>query len=135
MTTRYPLEPLLTATGLTRRNPGARSTDGTLTGHLGLAQILGVSARSITSWHTHGLTPHRADQAATHLGLHPSTIWPTWFHDTPGDHDWPADDPTLFPAPDWYTGPWPTPEPAKSPNDPPPIDQTPTGQTFPIWVA
>jgi hypothetical protein len=61
MTHRYPLEPLLKATGRTKT---------------GLARNLGLSGGSITEASTNGLSEKLADRWAVRSGLDPYCVWP-----------------------------------------------------------
>ncbi len=38
----------------------------------------GASASLVRSWRERGLSPWQADLVATHLGSHPSLLWPDW---------------------------------------------------------
>lgn len=63
MTVRWPLQPLLDATGLTA---------------YGLAHISGMNQGTIRAATAAGLTDQMADRLAVRLGWHPAMIWPGW---------------------------------------------------------
>lgn len=44
-----------------------------------LSRRSGYPLRTIQRWKTTGIPLHSADRLACRLGLHPATIWPTWF--------------------------------------------------------
>ena len=44
-----------------------------------LADLCGVSARSVGRWKVTGLSDVRADHVAIRLGVHPAAIWRNWF--------------------------------------------------------
>ena len=56
-----------------------------LEAHLGqgstttVAQRLGVTTRTVWRWRSAGLTELQADRAAIAAGLHPGTVWDTWW--------------------------------------------------------
>ncbi len=56
-----------------------------LEAHLGpestamIARSLGVSTRTVWRWRSTGLTELQADRAAIAAGLHPGTVWDTWW--------------------------------------------------------
>lgn len=85
--TRYPLEPLAAHLGITLGQIGGHQPGQHPTGMTALADRLGVVPRVLQRHRRHGLTPTLADRYAIHIGAHPATIWPTWFHDID-----PADD-------------------------------------------
>ena len=41
-----------------------------------LAELIGVSPRTIIRWRHSGVPDHQADRAAIRVGLHPANIWP-----------------------------------------------------------
>ena len=45
-----------------------------------LAERLGVSARTVWRWRASGLNPTQADRAAIALGLHPGSVWASWWN-------------------------------------------------------
>ncbi len=45
-----------------------------------LAERLGVSTRTVWRWRASGLNQTQADHAAVAVGLHPGTVWPTWWN-------------------------------------------------------
>ncbi|MEZ5278989.1 MAG: helix-turn-helix domain-containing protein [Acidimicrobiales bacterium] len=45
-----------------------------------LAERLGVSARTVWRWRATGLNPIQADHAAIKLGLHPGSVWASWWN-------------------------------------------------------
>jgi len=44
-----------------------------------LAELLGVSDRTVVRWLVVGLLDTQADRMAVRLGYHPSMLWPEWF--------------------------------------------------------
>lgn len=78
---RYPLEPLLEHLGPveTRRGHGP-PMDGRA---CALAELLGITARSVHRWSRAGLREQWADRAACRLGVHPSLIWPDYWRNSP----------------------------------------------------
>ena len=44
-----------------------------------LAEVLGVSRRTVQRWRKEGIPEHYADKLACRIGTHPSLIWETWF--------------------------------------------------------
>lgn len=62
-----------------------------------LASRLGITnLRSMRRIATRGLTERQADHFATRCGVHPASIWPSWWADANGeDDDWYADDPAM----------------------------------------
>ena len=56
-----------------------------LEAHLGpastatIARSLGVTTRTVWRWRSAGLTELQADRAAIAAGLHPGTVWDTWW--------------------------------------------------------
>ena len=55
-----------------------------LVGDTGLrkfSRLTGVSESGMKNWRKVGLTSLAADRAAVALGLHPVSLWPTWFDD------------------------------------------------------
>lgn len=61
-TLRFPLEPLTRATQTTTRRQ--------------LAQVVGVTPRTIHRWAAAGIPLYAADRAAIAAGTHPLLIWP-----------------------------------------------------------
>ena len=43
-----------------------------------MAELVGVSRRTICRWQNSGLTETQADRAACALGTHPALVWPQW---------------------------------------------------------
>lgn len=79
MTTRYELQPLAAAIGIDLNAP---TDNHHPTGHQLLAELIGVTDRTIRRWATHGIPPDRTDWLATHIaGQHPANIWPHWTDD------------------------------------------------------
>ncbi len=44
-----------------------------------IAMRLGVSARTVWRWRASGLTELQADRVAVAAGLHPGSVWDTWW--------------------------------------------------------
>jgi len=44
-----------------------------------IGRSLGVTARTVWRWRSTGLTELQADRAAIAAGLHPGTVWDTWW--------------------------------------------------------
>jgi hypothetical protein len=44
-----------------------------------VAELFGVSTRTLLRWKKNGLLFPAADRAAVRLGLHPSLVWPEWW--------------------------------------------------------
>jgi hypothetical protein len=74
-TLRWPLQPLLDATGHTP---------------YGIARALGIAQGTIRAAITCGLSDPVADKIAVRLGCHPAMIWPGWCEAAlrPLDHDY-----------------------------------------------
>lgn len=84
---RYPIEPLADALGITLGRIG-RPTDGTQDTLQTLADLIGVSLRTVKNYRTHGLTSRQADRTAIHLlHKHPAQLWPAWFRQANVDAD------------------------------------------------
>lgn len=49
-------------------------------GHAELAQLIGVSRRTVTRWAAEGVPIVSADRAAMALGLHPTEVWGRMFY-------------------------------------------------------
>lgn len=64
--TRYPLQPLLDAAGVTLN---------------GLRQLVPMNGSTYRNAREHGLTEQQADRYACALGLVPWSVWPEWLHD------------------------------------------------------
>lgn len=54
------------------------STERPMTNQL-VADILGVSERTVARWAKDGLSDRLADEVAVKLNVHPFVIWPAWF--------------------------------------------------------
>lgn len=44
----------------------------------GVAELVGVSARTVHRWKRDGLSARQADRLAVALGFHPLHLWPEW---------------------------------------------------------
>lgn len=73
---RYPLEPLLELLGPVETRAGGLVMDGRARA---LAELLGITARSVHRWSRAGMRETWADRAACRLGVHPSLIWPDYW--------------------------------------------------------
>lgn len=66
---------------------GFRHSNATLQGAIIAAPwaaiMLGVSRRTVLGWRDNGITYWDADRAATALGVHPTRLWPDWWHIEP----------------------------------------------------
>jgi hypothetical protein len=58
----------------------AKETNGCLK-HEELAQLLGVTRRTVQRWTTPGIPLHYADQLAIRLGYNPIAVWGLWWDD------------------------------------------------------
>lgn len=93
---RYPLAPLAAHLRIELHATGARSHDDrTEAGLALLADRLGIGHRWAKRMLANGLTERQADRAAIRLGLHPCTLWTSWWDDAGDDADWFTDDPRL----------------------------------------
>lgn len=76
---RYPLEPLADALGVTLGVPGRPATFDGSNGLVALAEYLEMSRGQVyTRLKRGGLDVWEADRAACKLGKHASEIWPEW---------------------------------------------------------
>lgn len=50
-----------------------------------LAELIGVSPRTVLRYLADGLSWAQADTVACRLGVHPSALWPTWLDDVEPD--------------------------------------------------
>lgn len=96
---RYPLEPLADALGVTLGVPGRRNEAPDIShGWTALAEHLGLTARQMRRRReAGGLSVWEADEAACKLDKHASEIWPEWgdelldaLDDELGGHGWSA---------------------------------------------
>lgn len=74
--TRFPLEPLAQAAGITLGQIGGHQPDDAPQGIARLAELIGCKPRWARQLRHQGLTETQADRAAAALGLHPLTVWP-----------------------------------------------------------
>ena len=74
---RFPIEPLADAAGITLGQIGGHQPDDHPSGIARLAELIGVKPRWARHLRHQGITEEQADKAATALGLHPITIWPS----------------------------------------------------------
>lgn len=96
---RYPLQPLAQQLGcalsVNGRPRADDSSEPDRTHHL--AELLGVTERTIRRYRNHGLTSRQADHYAIHLAhMHPCQLWAHWFNDEhiAADCTWPETTPT-----------------------------------------
>jgi len=86
---RWPLEPLAAFVGVRLDLDGSASTHGAydeasvepLQGAPALAEVVGVSLRTVRRWSASGLTSEAADRAATAAGTLPELLWRGWLDD------------------------------------------------------
>lgn len=81
--TRYPVDAIAKHLNIDLNQIGGHQPGQHPTGITAIAQALNVTPRYLQHARRQGLTPWQADRYACRLGVHPSTIWPTWFQDTP----------------------------------------------------
>ena len=93
--TRYPLQPLAQALGITLDQLGGHQPDNPPAGYTELAERLGITRQWVHHLSHHGLTDRSADRYAITTGHHPADIWDNWWDGADSDADWYTDDPTL----------------------------------------
>lgn len=73
---RFPFEPVEAFASIEVRKRSTRADSVGLT--VAVAEVLGVTARTVWRWRQTGLMHSTADEVATRLGLHPLEVWPDW---------------------------------------------------------
>lgn len=96
MARRYPLQPVADLLGIELGRIGGSQPGQPLAGLAALAERLGISHTMAQRLNTEGLSYGQADEYAVGLGLHPSALWPEWWHDVEPDPDFYEPEDPLF---------------------------------------
>jgi len=73
---RFPFDPAERLASVEVRSRSTRSDSVGITP--AVAELLGVTDRTVWRWRQTGLMRSTADEVATRLGLHPLEVWPDW---------------------------------------------------------
>jgi hypothetical protein len=95
---RYPLAPLAKALHIELGETlhGGQQPGDEPAGLHALAEAVHVSISTAQRFRRFGLTERAADRLATAAGMHPSSLWPSWWADAAGEDDaWYSDDPPM----------------------------------------